>query len=84
MWLYINRKIESYRAGSETHESLWGFDAMKYWRGRLDKKTLEISVIAPVSYKGSGVPQYIEDALENKFGTGLTYYRFNPLGTRMQ
>ncbi len=29
------------------------------------------------------MPQYIEDALEDKFGTGLKYYRFNPLGTRM-
>lgn len=51
---------------------------MNRWRGRLDLKTLEISVQAPVLYNGSSIPEWLLDKLEAKFGTGLQAWRFNP------
>ncbi len=78
LWLHEDDKIRSYIAGDDTHASIWGSGAMSRWRGRFDPKTSEISVQAPVLYRGSMIPQWLLDKLEAKFGTGLQTWRFNP------
>ncbi len=78
LWIYHGGRIESTRTGSKTHEKVWGFDAMFFWRGRFDPATNELSVAQPVNSKTKSIPQYLEDALEEKFGTGLQVWHFNP------
>lgn len=78
LWLHESNRIYAFKAGDDTHESIWGIRAMDCWRGRFDEKTMEISVVAPVLYKGSAVPEWLFDKLEAKFGTGLKMWQFNP------
>ncbi len=79
LWAHADGKIQSFVAGEDTHESVWGLYVMNSWRGRFDKKTNEISVVAPTLFRGSDVPQWLLDKLESKFGTGLQTWRFNPV-----
>ncbi len=78
LWIFEGGKIRSYVAGDDTHESTWGIGVVDFWRGRYDKKTNELSIVAPVLYRGSIVPEYVMDALEAKFGTGFEIWQFNP------
>ncbi len=84
LWAHCGGRIESFRAGDDTHETLWGNRALNYWRGRFDKKTLEISVVGPVMSRATSVPQWLLDKLEAKFGTGLQTWKFNPIGRRVR
>lgn len=79
LWLHDSDRIYAFKAGDDTHESIWRSPAMDCWRGRFDSKTMEISVQAPVLYKGSSIPTWLLDKLEVKFGTGLQTWRFNPM-----
>jgi hypothetical protein len=78
LWALEGGKIRSYKSGDDTHESIWGSGAMNMWRGRYDPKTDEMSIVPPVLYKGSLVPEWLMDKLEAKFGSGLKAWRFNP------
>ena len=77
LWAHEDNRIRSYVAGDDTNESIWGSRAMNLWRGRFDPKTMEISVVAPVLFKGSSIPNWLLDKLEAKFGTGLQTWQFN-------
>ncbi len=79
LWLYKDGQVEAVKAGDDNHEKLWGISAMNYWRGRFNEKKNEISVVAPILYKGSIVPQWILDKLEERFGSGLSTWQFNPM-----
>lgn len=78
LWLFNGERIESRKTGSLTHEKVWGFEAMHYWRGRFSPSTGQISAVSPVLYKGSSIPSWLLDKLEEKFGTGHETWKFNP------
>ncbi len=84
LWLCDKKKIQAFEAGEDTHASIWGAHAMNAWRGRYDQKAHEISVTAPVLYKSDLVPEWLLDLLEDKFGTGLNIWKFNPVGKRVK
>jgi hypothetical protein len=80
IWIYKEGKIYYRRASAATHETAWGMEAMNYWRGRVEMDTRHISITRPNSQRGAkyAAPSWLLDALEEKFGTGLVIYEFNP------
>lgn len=84
LWLCDRKKIQAFEAGEDTHSSIWGAATMNKFRGRYDKKTDRLSIMAPVNYTGRATPTWLLDLLEEKFGTGFEIYEFNPKSRRVR
>lgn len=80
VWLYESSLVVV-PAESGTHEQIWGQNALKYWRGRYDGKTNELSMIPPVTWpEYFGVPDEVMEGLVNRFGE-FDLAEFNPKGS---
>lgn len=73
VWAFLDGKIKTGTLGREdkdggTHGSLWGHDRMgKTYKGRYEPETGVVSVVNPDHRIGRSVPQFLIDALYNRF-----------------
>jgi len=84
IWLFKDERVWSFSGG--THESIWGMDAMHYWRGRYEPESGLLSIVAPVNAPAHRrrPPQWLIDALEEKFGVAVEIFEFNPKAKRVK
>lgn len=79
IWIWLDGSLILHRAESHSHEGLYGKAASEQnWRGRFEKRTRRLSVLAPVGHPENLLPpRWLQDRLEYAFGTDEIYY-FNP------
>lgn len=75
--------IQTIKARCGTHEQLWSSKAMRMWRGRFDKKSMECSVVVPEqllrTFEYRDIPKKLDKLLRKSFGENIAIFKFNPV-----
>ena len=77
---YSRPRLEVYSARVGTHETVFGEEVVKSWRGRYDTKSRLVSVAAPDSWTSADVPEALTKLLLKEFGTGVEIWYFPMAG----
>lgn len=82
---YSRSYIEYRSARKHTHETAWGRDVLKCWRGRYDIKTKQVSVVSPEGnrWTSKDVPKTVVNNLVIKFGEDIQIWQF-PAGRKIR
>ena len=77
VWLWTIEGLEV--AYNITHEQAWGQETINCWRGRFDKDSQTLSIVAPGTDMGKFrvPPEDLLEALSNRFGDDTEVVYFN-------
>ncbi len=86
LWLHYDHTIESFHgpASKRTHMDVWGSNALHFWRGSIDKKTNEVSILVPLGFSGQLIPEWLLEKLKAEFGEDLKIEKPKTPGVRIK
>lgn len=77
VWALEGPVVSNYPARCGTHETLWGRGAINRWRGRLSRKTNELSITPPLLFSKMPPPDWLIEKLRKEFNCDFEILYFN-------